>query len=81
MAGGIRFLLPTITKPHLYSVHCLARAKVKAKEDQFTRHQTVERYRRLLRITVDQKRRDHLERLILEAQKKKKDAGDSDYQY
>jgi hypothetical protein len=65
-------------KLRLKAVQCSAKAK---EEDKFTRHQTVERYRRLLRTTTDKKRRDHLERLILKAQKRKKDAGDSDYPY
>jgi hypothetical protein len=65
-------------KPRLQAVQCSAKAK---EQDKFTRHQTIERYRRLLRSTTDKKRRDHLERLIREALKNKKDEGDSDYQY
>jgi len=49
--------------------------------NKFTRHQSVERYRRLLRTAIDKERRDYLSRLILEEQQKQKDAGDSAYQY
>jgi hypothetical protein len=47
---------------------------------QNSRHQTVERYRRLLK-TATEERRSHLGHLIVEAQQKQKDAGDSEYQY
>jgi hypothetical protein len=66
-------------KSHSHFVHCSIRAK--AKEDKFTRHQDVERYRRLLMTTIDNEQRDHLLRLIREAKQKQKDAGDSEYQY
>jgi hypothetical protein len=61
-----------------FSAHCSVTAKAQSK---FTRHQNVERYRRLLKTAIDQERRDYLSRLILEEQQKQKDAGDSDYQY
>jgi hypothetical protein len=62
---------------HFYA-HCSVTAKAQAKH---TRHQNVERYRRLLKSATDKARRDYLNRLILEEQQKQKDAGDSDYQY
>jgi hypothetical protein len=49
--------------------------------DKFTRYQTVERYRRLLRNATEEERRSHLRRLIDEEQRKQKEAGDSEYQY
>jgi hypothetical protein len=60
------------------STHCSVTAKT---HNKFTRHQSVERYRRLLRTAIDKERRDYLSRLILEEQQKQKDAGDSAYQY
>jgi hypothetical protein len=62
---------------HFYA-HCSVTAKAQAK---YTRHQNVERYRRLLKSAIDKARRDYLNRLILEEQQKQKEAGDSDYQY
>ena len=50
-------------------------------QDKFTRHQNVERYRRLLKTATDEERRNYLGRLIVEEQQKQKDAGDSEYQY
>jgi hypothetical protein len=67
-------------KSHSHFVHYSVRAKAK-EQDRFTRHQNVERYRRLLKTATDPHRHDHLVRLILKAQQKKKDVGDSDYQY
>jgi hypothetical protein len=67
-------------KSHSNYVHCSERATAR-EQDRFARHQSVERYRRLLRTATDPLRRDHLVRLILEAQQKKKDGGDSAYQY
>jgi hypothetical protein len=61
-----------------FAAHCSVTAKA---QDKFTRHQNVERYRRLLKSATDKERRDYLNRLILEEQQKQKDAGDSDYQY
>jgi len=72
--------MPTSPNSHLHFVHCSAEAKER-QNDKYTRHQNVERYRRLLRTAIDLRRRDHLVRLILEAQQKKTDSGDSDYQY
>ena len=46
----------------------------------FTRHQNVERYRRLLKSATNEERRNYLGRLIAEEQQKQKDAGDSEYQ-
>ncbi len=62
---------------HFYA-HCSVTAKAQAK---YTRHQNVERYRRLLKGATDKERQDYLNRLILEEQQKQKDAGDSYYQY
>jgi predicted GNAT family N-acyltransferase len=62
---------------HFYA-HCSATAKAQAKH---TRHQNVERYRRLLKTATDEERRNYLGRLIVEEQQKQKDAGDSEYQY
>jgi ATP-dependent DNA ligase len=50
-------------------------------QGKFTRHQNVERYRRLLKTATDEERRNYLGRLIVEEQQKQKDAGDSEYQY
>jgi hypothetical protein len=50
-------------------------------QDKFTRHQNVERYRRLLKTATDEERRSYLRRLIVEEQQKQKDAGDSEYRY
>ena len=61
---------------YLYA-HCSVTAKAQA----ITRHQNVERYRRLLKSATDKARRDYLNRLILEEQLKQKEAGDSDYQF
>jgi hypothetical protein len=61
-----------------FHAHCSVTAKAQAK---YTRRQNVERYRRLLKSATDKERRDYLNRLILEEQRKQKDAGDSDYQY
>ena len=49
--------------------------------DKLSRHQTVERYRRLLKTATEEDRRSHLRRLIVEEQRKQNDAGDSEYQY
>jgi ATP-dependent DNA ligase len=65
-------------KSYSHFAHCSAKAKAQGKS---TRHQNVERYRRLLVTATDIEQRDYLGRLILEAQQKQKDAGDSDYQY
>jgi hypothetical protein len=47
--------------------------------DRFTRHQKVERYRRLLTTAPDEERRDYLRVLVAEEQQKQKVAGDSKY--
>jgi hypothetical protein len=61
-----------------FAAHCSVTTKG---QDKFTRHQNVERYRRLLKTATDEGRRSYLGRLILEEQQKQKDAGDSEYQY
>jgi hypothetical protein len=61
-----------------FAAHCSVTAKA---QDKFTRHQNVERYRRLLKTATDKERQNYLSRLILEEQQKQKDAGDSEYQY
>jgi hypothetical protein len=61
-----------------FAAHCSVTAKA---QDKFTRHQNVERYRRLLKTATDEERRNYLGRLIVEELQKQKDAGDSDYQY
>jgi hypothetical protein len=66
-------------KSHPHFVHCSVKAKVE--EDKITRRQTIERYRRLLKTTTEQWRRDYLLRLIREEEQKQKDAGDSNYPY
>ena len=58
--------------------HRSATAKAQAK---YTCRQNVDRYRRLLKSSINKERREYLSRLILEEQQKQKDAGDSDYQY
>jgi hypothetical protein len=50
-------------------------------QDKFSRHHTVERYRRLLKTATEEERRSHLRRLIVEEKRSQKDAGDSEYQY
>src|ERR1700751_1514550 len=61
-----------------FAAHCSVTAKAQSK---FTRHQNLERYRRLLKTATDEGRRNYLGRLIVEELQKQKDAGDSDYQY
>jgi hypothetical protein len=61
-----------------FAAHCSVTAKA---HDKFTRHQNIERYRRLLKTATDEERRNYLARLIVEELQKQKDAGDSDYQY
>ena len=61
-----------------FAAHCSVTAKAQGK---FTRRQNVDRYRRLLKTATDEKRRNYLGRLIIEEQRKQKDAGDSEYQY
>jgi hypothetical protein len=67
-------------KSYSHFAHCSAKAKAKA-QGKSTCHQNVERYRRLLVTATDIEQRHYLGRLLLEAQQKQKDAGDSDYQY
>jgi hypothetical protein len=50
-------------------------------QDALTRHQNVERYRRLLTTATDEERRDYLRRLLAEERQKQKDAGDPKYLY
>jgi hypothetical protein len=50
-------------------------------QGKLSRHQTIERYRRLLKTATGEERRSHLRRLIVEERQKQKDAGDSEYQY
>jgi hypothetical protein len=57
------------------------RAKAKAKEEKFARHQNIERYRRLPMTTIDHGPRERLVDLIGQAKQKQKEAGDSGYQY
>ena len=61
-----------------FAAHCSVTAKA---QDKFTRHQNVERYRRLLKTATDEERRNYLDRLIVEEQQKQKNAGDSEYRY
>jgi hypothetical protein len=49
--------------------------------DRFTRHQKVERYRRLIKTAPNEKRRDYLRGLIADEQQKQKDAADPKYPY
>ena len=58
-----------------FAAHCSVTAKA---QDKFTRHQNVERYRRLLKTATDEERRNYLDRLIVEEQHKQKNAGDSE---
>jgi hypothetical protein len=60
-----------------FAAHCLNNLVTVKGHDKFTRHQNVERYRRLLKTATGEERRDHLRRLIIEEQRKQKDAGDS----
>jgi len=50
-------------------------------EDRFTRHQKIERYRRLLATAPDEKRRDYLRGLVADELQKQKDAEDPTYLY
>ena len=61
-----------------FAAHCSVTAKAQGK---FTRHQNIERYRRLLKTSTDEERRSYLGRLIDEEKQKQKDAGNSEYQY
>jgi hypothetical protein len=61
-----------------FAAHCSVTAKA---QDKFTRHQNVERYRRLLKTATDEERQHYLDRLIVEEQQKQKKAGDSEYRY
>ena len=54
-----------------FAAHCSVTAKA---QDKFTRHQNVERYRRLLKTATDEERRNYLGRLIVEEQQKQNDA-------
>ena len=49
--------------------------------DAFTRHQTIERYRRLLTTIADRNHRKRLLELIAEEQQKQRDARDPKYLY
>jgi hypothetical protein len=49
--------------------------------DAFTRHQTIERYRRLLTTIADGNHRKRLLELIAEEQQKQRDARDPQYLY
>jgi hypothetical protein len=49
--------------------------------NRFTRHQKVERYRRLIMTAPNEERRDYLRRLVAEEQQKQKDAEDPKYPY
>jgi hypothetical protein len=64
-----------------FAAHCLNNLVTVKGHDKFTRHQNVERYRRLLKTATDEERRSYLRRLIVEEQQKQKDAGDSEYRY
>ena len=64
-----------------FAAHCLNNLGTVKGHDKFTRHQNVERYRRLLKTATNEERLDHLRRLIVEEQQKQKNAGDSEYQY
>ncbi len=44
------------------ATHCSVTAKA---QDKFTRHQNVERYRRLLKTATDEERWNYLDRLIV----------------
>lgn len=55
-----------------FAAHCSVTAKA---QDKFTRHQNVERYRRLLKTATDEERRNYLDRLIVEEQQKQENAG------
>jgi hypothetical protein len=46
-----------------------------------TRHQTIERYLRLIKNTPNEARRDYLRGLVAEEQQKQKDAKDPKYPY
>jgi hypothetical protein len=49
--------------------------------DSFSRHQKIERYRRLLHSATNEERRSYLRRLLAEEQQKQKDAGETKYPY
>jgi hypothetical protein len=54
---------------------------VKRDSDALTRHQTIERYRRLIKTAPNEERRNYLRGLVAEAQQKQKDAKDPQYPY
>ena len=54
---------------------------VERDRDAFTRHQTIERYRRLLTTIADRNHRKRLLELIAEEQQKQRDARDPKYLY
>ena len=64
-----------------FAAQCLNNLATVKGHDKFTRHQNVERYRRLLKTATDEERRSYLDRLIVEERQKQKDAGDSEYRY
>jgi hypothetical protein len=49
--------------------------------DRLIRHQTIQRYRRLLATATDEVRRDHLRGLLAAEQRKQVDAEDPMYLY
>jgi hypothetical protein len=49
--------------------------------DRFIRHQTIQRYRRLLATATDEVRRDYLRGLVAAEQQKQVDAEDPTYLY
>jgi hypothetical protein len=73
---------PPTRKTHRNYVHCRGGKQMKSEEDsRRERHRTLERYKRLLHNTSDPERRERLLSLIKEAEEKKSEAGDSNYQY
>jgi hypothetical protein len=67
-------------REHIMTVKCILNKHTKY-ADRFVRHQTIERYLRLLATATDEKRRDYLRGLVAAGQQKQKDAGDSEYLY
>jgi hypothetical protein len=88
---GVRWKLPTANRRtdanaaglqgQIVLALCRALLVTAKAQDKFTRHQNVERYRRLLKTATDEERRNYLGRLIVEEQQKQKTAGDSEYRY
>ena len=71
----------TLLKTHSQLCALLEKGEDVGRDFRQHRHRLVERYKRLLRNTTDPMRRDHLLKLIKEAEGKQDDAGDLKFQF